>query len=177
MIPNSELRARARQNLGNSIFHNNWLTALAMCLVGSVIANFFPLILMGPVSFGLSVAFLKKARGSEKFDFNDLFLGFDRFGETLVLGLMQALIPFLWGLIPIVGIIFSIRKSFSYALAFYVKVDYPDTDWRGLLMLMAPVLGALVYVAAAIAFIVVSIMRFVSLYRTAKLFRLSSTES
>jgi len=133
MIPNSELRARARQNLGNSIFHNNWLTALAMCLVGSVIANFFPLILMGPVSFGLSVAFLKKARGSEKFDFNDLFLGFDRFGETLVLGLMQALIPFLWGLIPIVGIIFSIRKSFSYALAFYVKVDYPDTDWRGCL--------------------------------------------
>ena len=48
MIPNSELRARARQNLGNSIFHNNWLTALAMCLVGSVIANFFPLILMWP---------------------------------------------------------------------------------------------------------------------------------
>ena len=45
-----------------------------------------------------------------------------------------------------------------------------------LLMLMAPVLGALVYVAAAIAFIVISIMRFVSLYRTAKIFRLSSME-
>lgn len=130
MTTNSELRARARQNLGNSIFHNDWLTALAVCVVGSIITSFFPLILMGPIAFGRAVVFLKKARGYGKIEFGDLFLGFDRFGETLVLGLMQTLIVFLWCLIPIAGFFIAIRKSFSFALAFYVKVDNPDADWR-----------------------------------------------
>lgn len=130
MTTNSELRARARQNLGGSIFSSDWLTALAVCLVGSLVMNVFPLLLAGPVSFGIATAFLKKARGGGKIEFGDLFLGFDQFGETLKLGFMQMIIPFLWGLIPIVGIIFSIRKGYSFAMAFYIKVDNPDADWR-----------------------------------------------
>lgn len=130
MTDHSELRARARQNLGGSIFHTDWLTALAVCLVGSLITSVFPLILMGPVSFGLAVVFLKKARGGGKIAFEDLFCGFDNFGETLTLGFMQMIIPFLWGLIPIAGIYFSIRKSYSFAMAMYIKVDNPSADWR-----------------------------------------------
>jgi uncharacterized membrane protein len=130
---NAELRARARMNLGGSLFHSDWLTALAVCLVGSIIVNaisILSIILTGPVSFGLAVIFLKKVRGGGPIQFGDLFLGFDRFGETLVVGLMQWLIPFLWSLIPIAGIYFGIKKYYSYALAMYVKVDYPDAPWR-----------------------------------------------
>ena len=131
---NADLRARARRNLGGSLFHNDWLTALAVCLVGSIIIAAVPLasiFLAGPVNFGLAMVFLRKARyGGDPIQFNDLFTGFDRFGETMVLGLMQWLIPFLWGLIPIAGIYFGIRKTYSYALAMYVKADNPGTQWR-----------------------------------------------
>lgn len=130
---NAELRARARQNLGGSPFHSDWMTALAVCLVGSIITGAIPLlsiILIGPINFGYAVIFLKKARNLGSIQFGDLFLGFDRFGENLVLGLMQWLIPLLWSLIPIVGIFISIRKTCSFAMAMYVKVDYPDATWR-----------------------------------------------
>ena len=112
---NAELRARARQNLGGSLFHSDWLMALAVCLVGSIITSAIPLasiFLAGPIEFG------------------DLFKGFDMFVETMVLGIMQWLIPFLWGLIPIAGIYFGIKKSYSYAMAMYVKVDNPNAEWR-----------------------------------------------
>ncbi len=127
---NAEFRARARMNLGGSIFHNDWLTALAVCLVGGIIAGFFPLILMGPIAFGEAVIFLKKARGGGKIVFEDLFLGFDLFGETLVLGLMQSLFAFLWALIPVAGIFIAIYKSYGWAMSFYIKVDHPEMQWR-----------------------------------------------
>lgn len=130
---NAELRARARQNLGGSLFHSDWLMGLAVCLVASIIISAIPLasiFLVGPINFGLAVVFLKKARNGGPIEFGDLFRGFDRFGETLVLGLMQWLIPFLWFLIPIAGIYFGIKKSYSFALAMYVKVDNPNAQWR-----------------------------------------------
>ncbi len=130
---NAELRARARQNLGGSLFHSDWLMALAVCLVGSLVTNSISILyifLTGPISFGLAIIFLKKARGNSPIEFGDLFKGFDLFGETLVLGLMQVLIPFLWFLIPIAGIYFGIKKTYSYALAMYVKVDNPGAPWR-----------------------------------------------
>ena len=130
METNQELRARARQELGGSLFHTNWLTALAICLVGSIISSFFPLILAGPIGVGLARAILAKVRGGEKFVFEDLFSGFDQFGENLMIGLMQGLIVFAWSLIPIAGIYFGIKKGYSFAMAYYVKNDHPEADWR-----------------------------------------------
>ena len=39
MISNAEFRARARANLGGSLFHNNWLTAVAIVFVGGLITG------------------------------------------------------------------------------------------------------------------------------------------
>ncbi len=127
---NADFRARARMNLGGSIFHNDWLTGLAVCLVGNVISGFFPLILMGPIAFGEAVIFLKKARGGGRIVFEDLFLGFELFGETLLLGLMQGLFVFLWALIPVAGIFIAVYKGYGWALSFYIKVDNPSLEWR-----------------------------------------------
>lgn len=133
MNNNTELRARARANLGNSLFHSNWLMGVAVCAVGSLVANFFPLLLAGPIYFGLSVIFLKLARGGDSIKFDDLFVGFDLFGECLKLYFFEFLFVFLWSLIPIVGIFFALRKSYSYAMAFYIKVDNPQMEWREVL--------------------------------------------
>lgn len=149
---NAVLRARARMNLGGSLFHSDWLTALAICLVAGVLAPNFSglsrtvdrntyLVLSGisllisivvqpALTFGLNVAFLKKARGAARFEFEDLFKGFSVYGGCVALSFMQGLIVLLWFLIPIAGIYFGIKKSYSYALAMYFKVDYPDATWR-----------------------------------------------
>ena len=130
MNNNAEFRARARANLGGSIFHTDWLTALAVCLVGSIVSSFLPLLLAGPIAFGQAVVFLKKARGGSKIEFGDLFLGFDLFGETFLLGFMQGLFVFLWALIPIAGVFIGIYKSYGWAMSFYIKADNPNMDWR-----------------------------------------------
>lgn len=130
MVTNEELRARARQDLGNSLFHTNWLTALLISLVGTVISNFLNLILGGPMAFGLAKAYLRKARGAAEYDINDLFVGFDYFVDCLVLYIMQTLLVLVWFLIPIAGIYFGIRKAYSYSMSFYVKADDPRLQWR-----------------------------------------------
>ena len=130
MVTNTELRARGRANLGGSIFHTDWLTALAISLVGSIIASIFPLLLGGPIAYGLANAYLRKARGAAKFEFNDLFLGFDNFVDCLVLYIMQGLLILVWFLIPIAGIYFGIRKAYSYSMCFYIKADNPAMPWR-----------------------------------------------
>lgn len=126
---NSEIRARARMNLGGSIFHTDWLTALAVCFLASFISGIFPLVLFGPIAFGESMIFLKKARGG-MIEFGDLFCGFDRFGECFVLAFMQGLFVFLWCLIPIVGPFIGIAKALGYGMSFYIKVDNPNMGWR-----------------------------------------------
>ena len=130
MPTNDVLRARGRENLGGSIFHTNWLTGLGICLVASIISNIFPLLLGGPIAFGLSTAYLRKARGADRFVFDDLFLGFEHFVDCLVLYIMQTLLVLVWFLIPIAGIYFGIRKAYSYAMCFYIKADNPAMPWR-----------------------------------------------
>ena len=151
-MTNPECRARARFHLGESIFHTDWMTALAICLVASLLTPSFSgssrtvsqstywmllaisfllnFLIGGALQFGLCLAFLKKERGAAKYEFGDLFKGFSLFGDCFVLAFMQGLIVLLWCLIPIAGIYFSIKKSYSFALAFYVKVDYPNASWR-----------------------------------------------
>ena len=45
----SVLRARARQNLGGSLVHSNWLMGVAVTLVGGLVAGVCSLIFFGPI--------------------------------------------------------------------------------------------------------------------------------
>ncbi len=123
----SVLRARARQNLGGSLVHSNWLMGVAVTLVGGLVAGVCSLIFFGPISVGLAVIFLKQARGQQEIRFEDLFLGFsDRFGDFLLLGLMHQIFCFLWAIVPIYGII----RILGYSMCYYIKADNPDMEWR-----------------------------------------------
>ena len=123
MTANKELRAQARSQLKGS-----WGLAIGVVLVycliigASGIVAVGPLILGGPLTLGVVGFFMKKARG-EANQFNNLFDGFNHFGSSLVLYLLQSLFILLWScLFMIPGIV----KFFSYSMAFYILQDNPE---------------------------------------------------
>lgn len=128
----SELRSRARAQLGGSIFANNWLLLLAAWLVESAILGVLSftfvgsVIVTGPLVIGLSAMQIKKVRNADSnLNFVDMFYGFTngRFGNNIILGLLQTVFLFLWScLFFIPGIV----KSYSYAMSYYVSLDRPE---------------------------------------------------
>ncbi len=134
-----EIKTRAKAALGGNIFHNNWLMVLLVLLVqglllsiaGSVISGIGSLLVTGPLAYGISVILLKKVRTDEKVDFANLFKGFtEDFGQNLALGLLIGLFVALWSLLFVIP---GIVKSYAYSMAFYIKADHPDWDWRACL--------------------------------------------
>ena len=133
MISNSEIRARARDTLGKSIFNEKWLYALLVGLIVSAISfvaayiPFASIIITGPISVGVAGVFLAATRTGEKIKIGNMFNGFHKFAENLLLYLMIAIFTFLWALLFIIP---GIIKGFSYSMAPYIKNDHPEYDWK-----------------------------------------------
>jgi len=132
----SEIKARARAQLGGNIFGANWLKAMLVCLIvgaivgaaSSIIPGVGSLVLTGPLSFGAAYLFLKQARDRQEMDLGKLFIGFsEHFAQSFLLGLMTYLFVFLWSLLFIIP---GIVKSYAYSMAFYIKTDHQEYDWR-----------------------------------------------
>lgn len=135
----AELKARARASLGGGIFQTNWLMGLLVCLVASLlvgavsaipyVGSIISLILAGPIAYGTAFVFLKLSRDREPIAFEHLFRGFsDDFGGLFILNLMISIFTFLWSLLFVIP---GIIKGLSYSMAYYVKLDHPELDWRG----------------------------------------------
>ena len=132
-----ELKDRAKAQLGNNIFGNKWLIALAVLLIYSAIlgvlsatgvGSIAAIIVTGPLMFGVTTLFLNQARTNEQMDIPDMFCGFSNcFGDSLLLGLMISIFTFLWSLLFVIP---GIVKAYSYSMAYYIKVDNPEYDWR-----------------------------------------------
>lgn len=135
MTSNRELRARARQQLGGNLFGSTWLMALLVLLLNSILISastavfgIGQIILYGPLTFGVSLVFLQLVRGKPGIDLGDLFKGFSgKFGDYLLLGLMQNIFIALWSMLFVIP---GIVKSYSYSMAFYIKCDNPDMAWN-----------------------------------------------
>ena len=131
-----EIKSRARQQLGGGIFKNGWLMALLACFIttaisgaaGSIVPAIGALIVIGPMSYGLSNCFLKQARDNETMQLENLFTGFTGdFGQNFLIGLLTGIFCFLWSLLLVIP---GIVKAYSYSMAYYIKVDNPDYDWK-----------------------------------------------
>ena len=131
MISCRELRARARVSLGGNIFKPQWLFALLVYFIATAIlgvaANTIvgTFILMGPITVGICSYFIKLIRteNSEE-DLGAMFDGFKTgFGDNMVTGLLVTIFTFLWSLLFIIP---GIVKSYSYAMAFYIRNDHPE---------------------------------------------------
>ncbi len=135
MVENSILKQNARNQLGGNIFANTWLMCLVVCLVNSAIINFAgsffgigTLIVIGPMTYGLTRITTGIVCGKNKIDMADLFKGFSEdITNTIILGLITTLYTFLWGLLLVVP---GIVKSYSYSMASYIQQDQPNKEWK-----------------------------------------------
>ena len=128
------LKSNAKQQLGGSPFGSMWINAVLVYLVYSLVISAASatvvgaLLLMGPLSYGLNKIFLKVVYGSNNINVGDLFDGFkDDFQGTMLLGLMMEIFVFLWSLLFIIP---GIIKSLGYSMAYFIKVDHPEYDWK-----------------------------------------------
>ena len=111
MVSNAELKKNAREQLGGSIFQNNWLMMLLACLIVTVLTSaasvvFFvgSLIVVGPLGYGLARVMTDRVRGKERIELGDTFKGFtENFGGSLILGLLQSIFIALWSLLLVVS--------------------------------------------------------------------------
>ena len=126
----------AKERLGRKIFGNTWMLALAICLIygaiiaaaGSIGVAIGALILTGPMTYGMNYVFLKLARDGQTPEIGNLFKGFsDDFGGTFLIGLMTSIFTLLWSLLFVIP---GIVKAYAYSMAFYVKADHPDYNWK-----------------------------------------------
>ena len=128
------LKSNAKNQFGGGIFQSLWLNALLAVVVYSLIVSaasatvIGSLIVMGPLTYGITKIFLQLVYGSGKIDIGMLFDGFrDDFAGTFLIGFMSGLFVMLWSLLFIIP---GIIKAYAYAMAYYIKVDHPDYDWR-----------------------------------------------
>lgn len=133
MMSLKDIRAAAREDLEHDLFGQTWAMSVLVTVLYSIIlfASAFtivgPFILVGPLDFGQKRFYLNLSKGRES-KFGDAFDGFTggKFVDNFVLGLLETVFLFLWGLLLIIP---GIIKSYSYALSFYIKNDDPTKDW------------------------------------------------
>lgn len=134
----AEIKERAKVALGNKIFGANWgmavlavfLQAIIVYAVGAVpgVGGILSVLLYGPISVGVAGIFLNQSRTLQQIDVGNMFGGFSKdFGGNLLLGLMIRLFTVLWSLLFIIP---GIVKMYAYSMAFYIKNDHPDYDWK-----------------------------------------------
>lgn len=132
----SDFRARAREQLGGGIFTQPWLMGLVACLIvgaissiaGSIVPGIGSLLVIGPMSYGLSYVFLNQARNGQPINLGDLFKAFNAdFLQHFLLGLMIYIFTMLWSMLFVIP---GIIKAYSYSMAYYIKVDNPTWGWQ-----------------------------------------------
>lgn len=127
MLSSSELRYAARERL-----RGNWGMAVLVFFlytVISIVLAYIPIvgsigsiIISGPLMFGLYAFYLHIVRGQTP-ELNVMFSGFQLFGKTLLLYILQSIFVFLWSLLLIIpGIIAALR----YSMAYFIMHDNPD---------------------------------------------------
>lgn len=125
------LRAKAKATLGNKCFKGGWLWPILVSLIASTLAGTFSFISFLTFSvFGTAIcayymALVRRTAEAKQIGvyFNELIKGI---GGKIILGLLQNLYILLWTIIPVVGPVISLVKSYSYAMAHYIKIDHPE---------------------------------------------------
>lgn len=145
---NSEIRALARREL-----HDNWtspvLATLILVLISGVanglsnttsihslhLSPFFyastsvgfliSILVVLPLSFGYSIAFLQFLRGGKDDVIENMFNECKNYGRALGVSLLTAVFTFLWTLLFIIP---GIIKAYSYAMTNFIAKDHPELD-------------------------------------------------
>lgn len=132
----SERKNAAKANLSNGIFSPNWMSGVLINLimwgvtiiVGELSMGLLSMLVLGPLACGLNACYLKNANDHKKMEVENMFAGFKvDFGGTFLLGLLMDIFLTLW---MILFIIPGVIKYYSYSMAYYVKADHPEYNWK-----------------------------------------------
>ena len=142
-LSGSELKARARAQLGSALFGRVWLYAVITVAVQAAVSNVITLVfkninfsasglvntlITGPLSVSVAYMFLRQCRDGQQMNLDDLLKGFrDGFGENFLLGLLVNLFTALWSLLLVVP---GVIKAYSWSMAYFIRCDHPDYDYR-----------------------------------------------
>ena len=131
MISNSEIRAKARELLGGGIFKNEWLYALLIVLVVSLITGLLSatfvgsVIVYGVLMVAMASYFTGRIRG--EVEYKDMNAAIDGCKKNPVSSILTGL---LYNLFIALGSFFFVIPglvlSCSYAMTFYIRNDNPE---------------------------------------------------
>lgn len=110
----SALRGKWGPAILTTVVYGIIFSAASCTVVGAVL-------LTGPLTVGYAAVMLNLHRSS-RVDINDLFSGFSRFGDSLVLGVLTAVFTALWSLLFVIP---GIVASYSYSMAPFILNDNP----------------------------------------------------
>lgn len=130
----SELRRQSRENL-----KGNWgtlvLAFFIMTLIEGTAETLFmfsdswyflgtlaTLLLTGPLTYGFSRMVLNVSR-NQKVETGDLFVGFNNYSKTVMLGIDIMARVILWSLLLIIP---GIIAAYSYSMSYYILIDNPN---------------------------------------------------
>ncbi len=95
---------------------------MALSLIIPIAGSFLVMIITGPMTIGLCVAFLSIARRKEV-AVGQLFCGFNSFGTGFCAYLLVTIFVMLWTLLFIIP---GIIAAYSYAMTFFIIADNPS---------------------------------------------------
>lgn len=131
MISNSEIRARAREILGGGIFKSEWLYALLIVLVVSLVSGLLSatyvgsIIVYGVLMVAAATYFVGRVRG--EIEYKDINSAIEGCKKNPVGSILTGLLYTLFiSLATFLFIVPGIILSCSYAMTFYIRNDNPE---------------------------------------------------
>lgn len=124
MFTRVELKDAAKQQIKGNIGMLLVITLIISFITGA--SSFLvvgPIILMGPLTLGLANIYLSMVREGKKPAIEDMFSGFNNFGQSLLLYVLVMIFTCLWSLLFVVP---GIIKAISYSQSFYILSDHPE---------------------------------------------------
>lgn len=122
----SQFRERAWSALDGRMWQAVLLTLIFVVIssAAGALAYGALTILLLPMQYAFTVAFLRMIRGEKELEVADLFTVYrDQFERSFLVELLAGIYIFLWALLLIVP---GIVKSYSYAMAPYLMHDHPE---------------------------------------------------
>jgi len=131
-----ERKTAAKENLGNGIFKENWMSGVLVNIILWAITGAMAglswgalaMLVLGPLACGVNACYLKNARDHKKIEVENMFAGFKvDFGGTFLLGFMMDLFVVLWSMLFVIP---GIIKAYSYSMSYFIKADHSEYTWK-----------------------------------------------
>lgn len=130
MISNSEIRAKARENLGGNILKSEWLYPVLVLFIiaaisGAVAGTFVgPVVLSGVLAYATAGYFLSRVRNQIKHDEISSTIEFVKndFTGSMITGILLNLIL---SIAYILFVIPGVILSYAYSMVYFVRMDNP----------------------------------------------------